>query len=111
MVRYFSEGRMENSRTPSKKISRHVNYFIKTSIPWENENIYSNFIYYTFIGTVTEEDNSDQEIEMTIAMVSDSQPHSDEQLLGYTNLGSNEDEDEQPILRDEKQSNIFFMSE
>ena len=63
MVCYFSEGGillwMENSQTPSKKTSRHVNYFIKTSITWENENICSNFIYYTFIGTVTEEDNSD----------------------------------------------------
>ena len=36
---------------------------------------------------------------------------SDEQLVGYTGLGSDEDEDEQPILREENQSNVFLISE
>ena len=36
---------------------------------------------FTGTGTVTEEDNSDEEDEMTICMVSDSQPHGDQQLV------------------------------
>ena len=58
---------------------------------------------YNFTGTrtVTEEDNSDGEDEMTISMVSDSQPHVDQQLVGYTDSESDEDEDEQPILDEE----------
>ena len=53
---------------------------------------------FTGTGTVTEEDNSDEEDEMTIGMVSDSQPHGDQKLVGYTDSESDEDEDEQPIL-------------
>ena len=46
---------------------------------------------------------------MTIGMVSDWQSHSDEQVVGYPDLGSSEDEDEQPILREENQRNLFLM--
>ena len=49
-------------------------------------------INFTGTGTVTEEDNSDEEDEMTIGMVSDSQPHSDQQLVGYTDSESDKDE-------------------
>ena len=61
---------------------------------------------FTGNGTVTEEDNSDEEDEMTIGMVSDSQPHGDQQLIGYTDSESDEDEDEQPILDEENEINI-----
>ena len=66
---------------------------------------------YNFTGTVTEEDNSDEEGEMTIGMVSDSQPHGDQQLVGYTDSESDEDEDEHPILDEENEINIVLMSE
>ena len=66
---------------------------------------------FTGTGTVTEEDNSDEEDVMTIGMVSDSQPHGDQQLVGYTDSESNEDEDEQPILDEENEINIVLMSE
>ena len=66
---------------------------------------------FTGTGTVTKEDNSDEEDKMTIGMVSDSQPHGDQQLVGYTDLESDEDEDEQPILDEESEINIVLMSE
>ena len=56
---------------------------------------------FTGTGTVTEEDNSDGEDEMKKSMVSDSQPHGDQQLVGYTDSENDEDEDEQPILDEE----------
>ena len=66
---------------------------------------------FTGIGTVTEEDNCDEEDEMTIGMVSDSQHHGDQQLVGYYDSESNEDEDEQTILDEENEINIVLMSE
>ena len=66
---------------------------------------------FTGTGTVTEEDNSDGEDEMTIGMVSDSQPHGDQRPVGYTDSESDEDEDEQPILEEENETNIVLMSE
>ena len=66
---------------------------------------------FTGTGTVTEEDNSDEEDEMTIGMVSDSQPHGNQQLVGYTDSESDEYEDEQPILDEENEINIVLMSE
>ena len=37
------------------------------------------------MGTVTD-DHSDEEDEMTIGIVSDSHPHGDQQLIGYSNI-------------------------
>ena len=54
---------------------------------------------FTGIGTVTEEDNSDEDDGMTIGMVSDSQPHGDQQLVGYTDSESDEDEDEKNEIK------------
>ena len=59
---------------------------------------------FTGTGTVTEEDNSDEEDEMTIGIVSDSQYHSDQQHISYTD--SESDEDEQPFLDEENEMNI-----
>ena len=66
---------------------------------------------FTGTGTVTEEYNSDEEDGMTIGMASDSQPHGDQQLVGYTDSENDEDEDEQPILDEENEINIVLMSE
>ena len=40
---------------------------------------------YNFLWTVIE-DNSDQEDEITIGIVSDSHPHGDQQLVGYNDI-------------------------
>ena len=59
---------------------------------------------HNFTGIVTEENNSDKEDEMTITMVSDSQPYGNKQLVGYTALESVKDEEEQliPVMRKTK---------
>ena len=44
-------------------------------------------------------------------MVSDSQPHGDQQLVGYTDSESYEDDNGQPILDEEDEINIVLMSE
>ena len=40
---------------------------------------------YNFVGTVTK-DFSDKEDEMTIGIVSESHPHGDQQLVGYSDI-------------------------
>ena len=43
-------------------------------------------------------------------MVSDLQPYGDQQLAGYTDWKSHEDEDEQPIPDEENEINVVLMS-
>ena len=73
------------------------------------QTLYGN--NFTVTVTVTEEDNSAEVDEMTIGMVSDSQPRGDQQLVGYTYSESDEDKDEQSILDEENEINIVLMSE
>ena len=55
---------------------------------------------YNFVGTVTK-DNSEEEDEMTIAIVSDSHPHGDQQLVGYSDIISTVIEEENSDEEDE----------
>ena len=77
---------------------------------FENVKTFVQTLYdYNFVGTVTK-DNSDKEDEMTIGIVSESYPHGDQQLVGYSDIigrvtetDNSDEEDETEIAVSESQ--------